>query len=103
MKKILKIILFGVLGFIVIAGVLMWLEFGPLVKGAMSCEKLDDGLYYIEYRGDDGFEELIRRGGFGSADQLASYARVPLERTLQARGEDQEKRLRLFGPHGKDT
>lgn len=74
MKKILKIILFGVLGFIVIAGVLMWLEFGPLVKGAMSCEKLDDGLYYIEYRGDDGFEELIRRGGFGSADQLASYA-----------------------------
>ena len=59
MKKVLKVALFAlisVLGLIVIAGVLMWMEFGPLVKGAMSCEKLDDGLYYMEYKGDDGFD-----------------------------------------------
>ena len=45
MKKWLKISLLSVLGLMVVAGVLMWLEFGPLVKGAMSAEKLDDGLY----------------------------------------------------------
>ena len=34
MKKWLKISLLSVLGLMVVAGVLMWLEFGPLVKGA---------------------------------------------------------------------
>ena len=44
MKKALKITLFSILGLVVIAGILVWMEFGPLIKGAMSCEKLDDGL-----------------------------------------------------------
>ena len=74
MKKVLKIALFSVLGLVVVAGVLVWMEFGSLIKGAMSCEKLDDGLYYMEYKGDDGFDELVNSGGFESPDQLASYA-----------------------------
>ena len=74
MKKVLKIALLSVLGLIILVGVLMWLEFGPMLRGAMSCEKLDDGLYYMEYRGDDGFDGLMAKGGFESADQLASYA-----------------------------
>ena len=57
MKKVLKIALLCVLGLIVLFGVSVWMEFGPLVKGAMSCEKIDEGLYYMEYRGDDGFTE----------------------------------------------
>ena len=73
MKKVLKIVLLSFLALVVIAGVLIWMEFGSLVKGAMSCKKLDDGLYYMEYKGDDGFDELMNRGGFESADQLASY------------------------------
>ena len=73
MKKVLKIVLLSLLVLVVIAGVLIWMEFGSLVKGAMSCKKLDDGLYYMEYKGDDGFDELMNRGGFESADQLASY------------------------------
>ena len=73
MKKVLKIVLLSLLALVVIAGVLIWMEFGSLVKGAMSCKKLDDGLYYMEYKGDDGFDELMNRGGFESADQLASY------------------------------
>lgn len=73
MKKALKITLLSVLGLTIIFGVLMWMEFGPLVKGAMSCEKLDDGLYYMEYKGDDGFDGLMAKGGFESADQLAGY------------------------------
>ena len=73
MKKVLKIALFSVLGLVVVFGVLMWLEFGPLVKGALSAEKMDDGLYYMEYKGDDGFDELMTRGGFEGADQMVSY------------------------------
>ena len=74
MKKVLKIALLSVLGLVIVSGVLVWMEFGPLVKGANSCVKLDEGLYYMEYRGDDGFDGLMAKGGFESADQLAGYA-----------------------------
>ena len=74
MKKVLKIALLSILALVVVAGVLMWMEFCPLLNGAMSFEKLDDGLYYMEYKGDDGFDELMKRGGFEKSDQLANYA-----------------------------
>ena len=74
MKKGIKIALFCFLGLLVVAGIFMWIEFGPFVKGALSVEKLDDGLYYMEYRGDDGFDGLMEQGGFETTDQLASYA-----------------------------
>jgi len=73
MKKGLKIVLLSVLGLMIVAGVLVWMEFGPLVKGAMSAEKLDDGMYYMEYKGDDGFKELMDRGGCNDVSVLASY------------------------------
>ena len=63
----------SVLGLVIVAGVLVWMEFGPLVKGAMSVEKLDDGMYYMEYKGDDGFKELMDRGGCNDISVLASY------------------------------
>ena len=73
MKKVIKVALFSVLGLVIVFGVLMWLEFGPLVKGALSAEKIDDGLYYMEYKGDDGFDGLMAKGGAESADQMVSY------------------------------
>ena len=73
MKKTLKIALFSVLGLVVVAGVLVWMEFGSLIKGAMSCEKLDEGMYYMEYEGDDGFDELMKRGGCANINVLANY------------------------------
>ena len=73
MKKGLKIALLSVLGLVIVAGVLVWMEFGPLVKGAMSCEKLDEGMYYMEYEGDDGFDELMKRGGCANINVLANY------------------------------
>ena len=73
MKKVLKITLLSVLGLIIVAGVLVWMEFGALIKGANSCIKLDDGLYYMEYRGDDGFDELMAKGGFEKADDMVGY------------------------------
>ncbi len=33
----------------------------------MSVKKLDGGLYYMEYKGDDGFAGLIENGGGRSA------------------------------------
>ena len=80
MKKVIRIVLWSVLALVLVVGVLMWIDFAPLVKGAMSCKQLDDGLYYIEYKGDDGFDELMARGGMENADQLATYAMEFLSR-----------------------
>ena len=73
MKKGIKIALLSVLGLVIVAGVLVWMEFGALIKGANSCVKLDDGMYYMEYKGDDGFKELMDRGGCNDVSVLASY------------------------------
>ena len=73
MKKGLKIALLSLLGLVIVAGVLVWMEFGALIKGANSCVKLDDGLYYMEYRGDDGFDGLMTKGGFEKADDMVGY------------------------------
>ena len=45
----------------------------PLEQGAMSVRKLDDGLYYMEYKGDDGFAGLMENGGGRSASELSGY------------------------------
>ena len=74
MKKYIKIALLSVLVLVVMAGVYVWTVFGAFIKGAMSTEKIDDGLNYIEYKGDDGFDALMEKGGFANSDQLASYA-----------------------------
>ena len=73
MKKALKIALWVLLGLIVIFGIYSWRLFGPLVKGAMSVEKLDEGLYYMEYKGDDGFAGLMEQGGGRSAGEMVGY------------------------------
>ena len=73
MKKKVKLLALSVLGLVIVAGVLVWMEFGALIKGANSCVKLDDGLYYMEYKGDDGFKELMARGGCNDVSVLASY------------------------------
>ena len=73
MKKGIKIALLSVLGLVIVAGVLVWMEFGALIKGANSCVKLDDGMYYMDYKGDDGFKELMDRGGCNDISVLASY------------------------------
>ena len=76
MKKVLKVILWFLLGLLVllfVSGIFAWSKFGPLVKGAASVQKLDEGLYYMEYRGDDGFEGLMDAGGGRSAADLVGY------------------------------
>lgn len=73
MKKSIKVTLLSVLGLVIAAVMYSWITFGPLVKGAMSVEKLDEGLYYMEYKGDDGFKELMERGGCTNIGKAAEY------------------------------
>ena len=74
MKRILKIVLWSLLALTLLFVIGARAQFGPLVKGAKSVKKLDEGLYYMEYRGDDGFDELIARGGGRNSGELAEYA-----------------------------
>ena len=73
MKKILKTVLWSLLTLTLLFVIGAWVKFGPLVKGAMSVQKLDEGLYYMEYKGDDGFDGLIARGGGRSSGELVGY------------------------------
>ena len=73
MKKAVKIFLWSLLVLIVVVGVYMWSVFGSLVKGAMSVEKLDEGIYYMEYEGDDGFDALMEKGGGRNTAELQGY------------------------------
>ena len=73
MKKVIKVFSWCLLILIIAFGVYMWTVFGSLVKGAMSVEKLDEGLYYMEYEGDDGFDALMEKGGGRNAAELQEY------------------------------
>ena len=73
MKKGIKIVLWSLLVLFIVAGVYVWITFGSFIKGALSVEKLDDGLYYMEYKGDDGFDGLVEQGGCENSEQLANY------------------------------
>ena len=74
MKKIVKTVLWFLLALVILFGVGTWVKFRPLVKGALSVQKLDEGLYYMEYRGDDGFDELMAGGGGRNSAELARFA-----------------------------
>lgn len=73
MNKIVRILLWALLALVLLLGAGAWAKFGALVRGAGSVQKLDEGLYYMEYKGDDGFDELIARGGGKSSGELAEY------------------------------
>lgn len=77
MKKIPK---WGGIGFaalLVMAIVGAWAMFGTFVKAANSIEKLEDGLYSMEFTGDYGFDAFLAQGGAisdsGVADYLTSF------------------------------
>ena len=71
--KPLKILshIFSLAGLAILVGA--WAVFGPLVKGALSVKQLDEGVYYMEFKGDDGFEGLIRSGGGSDAAEISAY------------------------------
>ena len=73
MKKVIKFTLLGILALILIVGIYFWSVFGSLAKGAMSVKKLDEGLYYMEFEGDDGFDGLMEKGGGKNSNEMQEY------------------------------
>lgn len=72
-KKVLKwtVAIFAVLLIIFMAGA--WTMFGNFVIAANSIEKLEEGLYVMEYKGDYGFDEFLAKGGADSDSAVADY------------------------------
>ena len=73
MKKFLKFTLLAIVGLIVVVCVGVWCAFGDLIKGALSVEKLDNGFYYMEYHGDDGFDDFLAKGGAKNSEEVVMY------------------------------
>ena len=61
----------AVLLVILLAGA--WSMFGTCVTAANTIEKLEDGLYAMEYIGDYGFDDFLARGGASSDSAVADY------------------------------
>ena len=73
MKKVLKWVGIGFIVLLVVAVVGVWAMFGTLVKAANSIEKLEDGLYSMEFTGDYGFDGFLAQGGADSDSDVADY------------------------------
>ena len=50
-----------------------WSMFGTFIQAANSIEKLEDGLYAMEYNGDYGFNDFLAQGGAASDGEVADY------------------------------
>ena len=73
MNKITKTIVWGLLALILLSQGNAWAQPTPKEAAAMSVRKLDEGLYFMEYKGDDGFAGLMESGGGRSAGELTGY------------------------------
>lgn len=73
MMKIVLIVLAILLLMIMAAVTAAWAMFGEKITAAKSVKKLDDGLYYMEYRGNYGFDAFLEKGGASSEREMAQY------------------------------
>ncbi|MGN1180003.1 MAG: carcinine hydrolase/isopenicillin-N N-acyltransferase family protein [Suilimivivens sp.] len=77
MKKNHKTVLKWVCGIIaallIFLAVGAWAMFGTFIQAANSIERLEDGLYAMEYRGDYGFDDFLAGGGAASDSEVADY------------------------------
>lgn len=72
-KNALKWI-FGVIAVLLVAlAAGGWWMFGTFITAANSIEKLEDGLYSMEYNGDYGFDDFLAQGGAASDGEVADY------------------------------
>lgn len=77
MKKNPKTIIKWVCGifavWLVILAAGAWAMFGTFITAANSIEKLEDGLYSMEYDGDYGFDDFLAQGGAAGDGEVADY------------------------------
>ena len=72
-KKAILIIFSIILASIIALSAILAFVFGDKIKAANSVEKLDDGLYYMEYEGDYGFDKFLSDGGAKNQGDVANY------------------------------
>ena len=72
-KNILKWICGGVAALLILLVAGGWWLFSTCITAANSIEKLEDGLYSMEFNGDYGFDDFLARGGAASDGEVANY------------------------------
>lgn len=72
-KRILLIILACLMVIVIVVLVGAWSIFGEKLKAAKSVCRLEEGLYYMEYEGDYGFDAFLEQGGAASDTDMSAY------------------------------
>lgn len=72
-KTILKWVCGILAAVLIVVAAGAWAMFGTFIRAASSIEKLEDGLYAMEFEGDYGFDEFLAQGGAVSDSALADY------------------------------
>nr|WP_325195988.1 hypothetical protein [uncultured Oscillibacter sp.] len=72
-NRVARIVLIALVPVLTAALVGVWMMFGPQLKAAQSVQKLDEGLWSMEYTGDYGFDEFLAQGGASSDEEMAVY------------------------------
>lgn len=72
-KRILKWSGITLIVLLVVAIICLKSMFGTFIEAANSIEKLEDGLYSMEFIGDYGFDEFLAQGGAASDSEVADY------------------------------
>jgi len=71
-KVLVKIML--IFGFIIIMSLAsIVFVLGDILHAAASVSRMGDGIYYIEYRGDYGFDGFLAEGGAETDEELSEY------------------------------
>lgn len=76
MKKSKKIVLSIIITLLVIIVAILacaWSVFKTQFKAMNTIKKLDNNFYFLEYKGDYGFDEYIKSGGGNSDEKMAEY------------------------------
>lgn len=73
MKKVLKWVGIGVATVLVVTVIGAWAMFGTFVKAAQSVQKLEEGLYAMEFTGDYGFDAFLAQDGADSDSGVADF------------------------------
>lgn len=72
-KRIMAIMMAALSVVVMIILIGGWSMFGEKVKSARSIRVLEEGLYYMEYKGDYGFDTFLEQGGAASDADMAVY------------------------------
>ena len=73
LSKAMKIVLLAVAAVLVVVLAGAWSMFGTQLTAANTIEKLDDGLWSMEYKGDYGFDGFLDQGGAASDAAMGDY------------------------------